>query len=62
LVASGVQTPFAKINLLPDIESSQRIRRKFIGGADAMPIVTPEYNFGVPGVLKNAIERAWRLV
>ena len=36
--------------------------KKFIGGADAMLIVTPEYNYGVPGVLKNAIDRASRLV
>jgi chromate reductase, NAD(P)H dehydrogenase (quinone) len=34
--------------------------KKFIGGADAMLIVTPEYNYGVPGVLKNAIDWASR--
>jgi chromate reductase len=34
--------------------------KAFIGGADAMLIVTPEYNYGVPGVLKNAIDWASR--
>jgi chromate reductase len=31
-----------------------------IGEADALLIATPEYNFGVPGVLKNAIDWASR--
>lgn len=31
-----------------------------IGGADAILIATPEYNYGVPGVLKNAIDWASR--
>jgi chromate reductase len=30
--------------------------RAFISGADAMLISTPEYNYGIPGVLKNAID------
>lgn len=34
--------------------------KKFIGGADAILISTPEYNYGVPGVLKNAIDWASR--
>ena len=34
--------------------------KAFIGGADAMLIATPEYNYGVPGVLKNAIDWASR--
>ena len=34
--------------------------KAFIGGADALLIVTPEYNYGVPGVLKNAIDWASR--
>jgi chromate reductase len=32
----------------------------FISGADAILISTPEYNYGVPGVLKNAIDWASR--
>lgn len=34
--------------------------KAFIGGCDALLIVTPEYNYGVPGVLKNAIDWASR--
>jgi NAD(P)H-dependent FMN reductase len=31
-----------------------------IARADALLVATPEYNHGVPGVLKNAIDWAWR--
>lgn len=34
--------------------------RTRIGAADAVLIATPEYNYGVPGVLKNAIDWASR--
>jgi chromate reductase len=34
--------------------------KTFIGGSDALLISTPEYNYGVPGVLKNAIDWASR--
>src|SRR5215510_13633963 len=34
--------------------------KSFIGGADALLLSTPEYNYGVPGVLKNAIDWASR--
>lgn len=34
--------------------------KKALGDADAILIVTPEYNYGVPGVLKNAIDWASR--
>jgi chromate reductase len=37
------------------VELKQRIR-----AADALLIVTPEYNYSVPGVLKNAIDCASR--
>jgi chromate reductase len=34
--------------------------RDAIAGADALLIATPEYNFSIPGVLKNAIDWASR--
>lgn len=34
--------------------------KSFIAGAQAMLIATPEYNYGVPGVLKNALDWASR--
>jgi chromate reductase, NAD(P)H dehydrogenase (quinone) len=37
-----------------------RAFREAIASADALLIVTPEYNFSVPGVLKNAIDWASR--
>jgi chromate reductase len=37
------------------LELKQKIK-----GADAILLVTPEYNYGVPGVLKNAIDWASR--
>ena len=44
------QNPHPKVT-----ELKQRIRN-----ADAILIVTPEYNYSVPGVLKNAIDAASR--
>ncbi len=44
------QTPPAAV-----VELKQRIR-----AADAILLVTPEYNYSVPGVLKNAIDWASR--
>src|SRR5580765_4509967 len=44
------QNPPAKVT-----ELKQRIR-----SADAILLVTPEYNYSVPGVLKNAIDAASR--
>jgi chromate reductase len=47
-----------------DFESSppERVKefKKKIRAADALLIVTPEYNFSVPGVLKNALDAASR--
>lgn len=42
-----------------DPESVQALKRA-IAEADALLIATPEYNHGVPGVLKNAIDWASR--
>ncbi len=42
---------------LPD--SVERFRKE-IAAADALLVVSPEYNFSVPGVLKNAIDWASR--
>src|SRR5690348_11109307 len=41
----------------PDIVQKFRER---IAAADALLIVTPEYNYSIPGVLKNAIDWASR--
>lgn len=40
-------------------DSVEALRRE-IGEADALIIATPEYNYSVPGVLKNAIDWASR--
>jgi chromate reductase, NAD(P)H dehydrogenase (quinone) len=42
-----------------DPESVQDLK-KAIGESDGLLIVTPEYNYGIPGVLKNAIDWASR--
>jgi chromate reductase, NAD(P)H dehydrogenase (quinone) len=42
-----------------DPEPVQALKRA-IGEADALLVATPEYNHGVPGVLKNAIDWASR--
>jgi len=34
--------------------------RQAIGGSDGIVVVTPEYNHGIPGVLKNALDWASR--
>ncbi|MFV2111133.1 NADPH-dependent FMN reductase [Micromonospora sp. LOL_025] len=36
------------------------LRRRVAAAADALLIATPEYNYGVPGVLKNALDWASR--
>ncbi|HEV8630419.1 MAG TPA: NADPH-dependent FMN reductase [Thermoanaerobaculia bacterium] len=49
----------ADVEALGDPEPVQALKRA-IGEADALLIATPEYNHGVPGVLKNAIDWASR--
>lgn len=44
-------------DLLPD---AVRQLKKVIAAADALVLVTPEYNYSVPGVLKNALDWASR--
>ncbi|HWK64620.1 MAG TPA: NADPH-dependent FMN reductase [Rhizobiaceae bacterium] len=47
----------ADLDPLPETVTSLKAA---ISAADGMIIVTPEYNYGVPGVLKNAIDWASR--
>lgn len=47
------------VEALGDPEPVQALKRA-IGEADALLVATPEYNHGVPGVLKNAIDWASR--
>jgi chromate reductase len=59
----------ADIHLIPPYDEDVRTAglpepverfREAIAAADALLIVTPEYNYSVPGVLKNAIDWASR--
>ena len=49
----------ADVEAAGDPEPVQVLKRA-IADADALLVVTPEYNYGVPGVLKNAIDWASR--
>ncbi|MEW5709318.1 MAG: NADPH-dependent FMN reductase [Pseudomonadota bacterium] len=69
LLPAGARMEFAEIGDLPlyneDVKEkgfpppAARLREQ-IRAADALLIVTPEYNYSVPGVLKNAIDWASR--
>lgn len=61
--------PFERLEEIPlfnqDVEDRGdpdpvRALKEAIGKADALLLVTPEYNYGVPGVLKNALDWASR--
>jgi len=67
-LAPGSQFSFARLDDLPlfnqDLEANMPAPvarfKKEIEEADALLIVTPEYNRSIPGVLKNAIDWASR--
>ncbi len=69
LLPEGVTMEIARIGDLPlynsDMETddppeSVRKFRDILSGADAFVFVSPEYNYSVPGTLKNAIDWASR--
>ena len=66
LVDAGVAFDIARIDDLPhfnadlgEVESVERFKAQ-IAAADGLLIATPEYNHGIPGPLKNAIDWASR--
>jgi chromate reductase, NAD(P)H dehydrogenase (quinone) len=68
LVSSGVTVDTFEINDIPGFNQDEEQNpppivvelKKRIRAADAILFVTPEYNYSVPGVLKNAIDWASR--
>lgn len=44
----------------PSIPETVRVFRQAVAESDGVVIVTPEYNHGIPGVLKNALDWASR--
>ena len=69
LAPAGLSVEIASIDEIPlynaDVERegdppAVAAMKKTIADADGLLVVTPEYNFGVPGVLKNAIDWASR--
>src|SRR4051794_34255965 len=61
--------PAERLRETPPYDDDERLQgypppvaelREGIKAADALLIVTPEYNYGIPGVLKNAIDWASR--
>jgi chromate reductase, NAD(P)H dehydrogenase (quinone) len=69
LLPKNVVMEHAKISDIPlfnsDIEDSERLQeviyfRETLMRADAIVIASPEYNYSIPGVLKNAIDWASR--
>jgi chromate reductase len=68
LVPAGANLEIFELDGIPgfnaDLEASmpERVKefKRRIRAADAILIVTPEYNYSIPGVLKNAIDWASR--
>lgn len=69
LVPEEVIVDIVEIGHLPhfnaDIDDAEQLKRvhdfrEFIRNADAVVIASPEYNYSIPGVLKNAIDWASR--
>jgi chromate reductase, NAD(P)H dehydrogenase (quinone) len=65
----GMQIEVAEIGAIPPYNEDVRAQgfpppvetlRRQIAAADALLFVTPEYNYSIPGVLKNAIDWASR--
>jgi len=57
-----IDIPLYNADLDHDADRPASVRRfkEAIAAADAVLIATPEYNYGIPGVLKNAIDWASR--
>jgi chromate reductase, NAD(P)H dehydrogenase (quinone) len=53
----GIPAYDADVEATGDPEGVHRLKAA-IRGADALLIATPEYNYGIPGALKNAIDWA----
>ena len=70
LAPAGMSVEIADLSKLPpynaDVEKEEGFPpavadlRERLGDADALLIATPEYNYSIPGVLKNAIDWASR--
>lgn len=68
LVPSGVQLDIAELHDIPSFNQDDEASpppavvqlKERIKACDAVLFVTPEYNYSVPGVLKNAIDWASR--
>lgn len=69
LLPDGTTLTIASIDDIPlyngdlDVDGGPeavQVLKRNIGEADGLLLATPEYNFGIPGVLKNAIDWASR--
>lgn len=59
-IADIGRLPLFSEDLEKDMPSAVRTLKQQVESADAVLIATPEYNYSVPGVLKNAIDWASR--